>query len=149
MGNSCSRLAAITCSSGTNPLSSAKGTQRGRFAGTLIRTKRLRFSFFSVTSMARFSPRLLIKGNGCDISTAKGVRIGSTDSRKYADISVRWLFFNALYSRMGIAAFARAGRSFFCTSPDTSTAWVCNSSRHTLSCSSGVRPSREGFILFF
>ncbi len=82
IGNIRSRFAAITCSRGTKPRLSGKGTQRGRLSGTFTRTKRSRFPFASGRITARFNPRLLMNGKGCSASTASGVRIGSTERSK-------------------------------------------------------------------
>ena len=50
-----SRLAAITCSSGTYPEPPGSSTQRGRLSGTLMRTNRARAAPSSGTRTARFT----------------------------------------------------------------------------------------------
>ena len=64
----------MTCSMGTKPGRSARGIHRGRLPGTLMRTNRV--SRPCGMNTARLSPRLLMNGNGCSESTARGVSIG-------------------------------------------------------------------------
>ena len=79
-GNSASRCAAITCSSGTKRSPSGSATKRGSSGGTLTRAKRRSPVIGSRTTAARFSDRFEMYGNGCAGSTASGVSTGKMRS---------------------------------------------------------------------
>ncbi len=77
-GNSPSRCAAITCSSGTKRSPSGITTKRGSSGGTFTRANRCSPVSGSRTTTARFSDRFEMYGKGCAGSTASGVRTGKT-----------------------------------------------------------------------
>ena len=135
------RFAAITCSRGTQPAWSGSGTQRGRLAGTLIRTKRGFLRPGSLTSTARLRPRLLMNGNGCAASAASGTRIGSTESMQYRARKSRWDGPRSPTSRIGTPRSRSAGRNCSSTELATSFCWDRSSARQASSTSAAVRPS--------
>ena len=89
--------AVMTCSSGMKRRSSpfAVSTKRGKFDGIFILAKSSDSDSGFLTTTARFSESPEIYGNGCEGSTASGVRTGkilllkvaSTTSRSTGDKS--------------------------------------------------------------
>ncbi len=75
-GNSESRWAAMTCSSGTKRSPSGIITKRGSAGGTLTRAMRPSPDAGSCTSTTRLRDRFEMYGNGWPGSTASGVSTG-------------------------------------------------------------------------
>ena len=108
-GNRRSRCAAITCSIGTNRVSSASGRNRGRTGGTFTRAKRSSPVCGSRTCTARLSDRFEMYGNGCDGSTASGVSTGNIWASNTAASSARSAGVRSSQLAKRMSASSRAG----------------------------------------
>ncbi len=111
-GNSRSRCAAITVSSGTNRSPSGSGTNRGSSGGTFTRANLRTPVIGSRTNAARLRDRFEMYGNGCAGSTDSGVSTGKMRSSNSCPRNARSAGSSASTERtMRIRSFSSAGTS--------------------------------------
>ena len=123
-GNSASRCAAITCSSGTKRELPGTATNRGSSGGTFTRAKRSSPVLASRTTTARLSDRFEMYGNGCAGSTASGVSTGKIRSSNSRVSCVRAASSRSPQSQNSTPASCSAGA----TSLVNTAAWRVTSS---------------------
>ena len=112
-GNSASRCAAITCSSGTKRVRPGSATKRGSSGGTLTRAKRCSPVAGSRTATARLSERFEMYGNGCAGSTASGVSTGKMRASNSRVSSARSSSSSSSQSANSTPASSSAGATSF------------------------------------
>ena len=103
-----SRCPAITSSRGTKRWRETS-MNLGSDGGTLTRAKSSLSDSLFLTTTAKFSERPEMYGNGCDGSTARGVRTGKTCSSKSFDIASRSSVVNSSQRKISIPLATSAG----------------------------------------
>ena len=124
-GNSASRCAAITCSSGDEPRARrAPRRSGGAAAAPSPARSAARRVLASRTTTARFSDRLEMYGNGCAGSTARGVSTGKIRSSNSRVSCARASSSRSVQSQNSTPASCNAGA----TSLVNTAAWSVTSS---------------------
>ena len=109
-GNSASRLAAITSSSGTNVVLATISTKRGSTSlGTFTRANASCVELGSRSRTTRLSDRFEMYGNGRPGPTASGVSTGKISSRKQRSIVPARGSVSSSQPRMRMPCSASAG----------------------------------------